>query len=217
MDFSSDETLSGMSGLSEGLIPLAVNLPVVPAAVSLSLQLPNGARLEGVEVPGLQSQLPVVFHQEGQMARIVWCNPSAAPLPAGAALCGLKIVGSDPDVMRWGNESEIANAQGVAYDGLIWRKPNTISSGVAFDTRLFPNPASGQCSLEWSLSQPAGLDFKIYNTHGSLVWQHSQIAVGGRQRMFLPTEWPAGIYTIRARAVLANGDVIVRSIKMIQN
>ena len=39
----------------------------------------------------------------------------------------------------------------------------------------------------------------------------------GRQRMFLPTEWPAGIYTIRAKAVLANGDVIVRSIKMIQN
>lgn len=217
MDFSSDETLSGMSGLSEGLIPLAVNLPVVPAAVSLSLQLPNGARLEGVEVPGLQSQLPVVFHQEGQMARIVWCNPSAAPLPAGAALCGLKIVGSDPDVMRWGNESEIANAQGVAYDGLIWRKPNTISSGLTFDTRLFPNPASGQCSLEWSLSQPAGLDFQVYNTHGSLVWQHSQIAVGGRQRMFLPTEWPAGIYTIRAKAVLANGEVIVRSIKMIQN
>jgi uncharacterized protein (TIGR02145 family) len=217
MDFSSDETLSGVSGLSKGLLPLAVNLPVLPAAVSLSIELPKGAQLEGVEVPGLQTQLPVVFHQEGQMARIAWCNPSAALLPSGTALCGLKISGCDPDVMRWGNESEIANAQGVAYEGLIWRKPNTISSRLAFDTRLFPNPSSGQCSLEWSLSQPAGLDFQIYNTHGSLVWQHSQIAVGGRQRMFLPTEWPAGIYTIRARAVLANGDVIVRSIKMIQN
>lgn len=215
VNFLAAGSLSGLSLLGGGLLPLAVNRPVLPAAVSLSLELPDGARLEGVEVPGHQGNFPVIFHQEGQQARIAWCNPNAVPLPADAVLCGLKISGGDPALIRWGSESEVADAQGVAYGGLIWRKPDLITSATQFDTRLFPNPASGTSILAWTLSQSAELDFQVFDAHGCRVWQHSEVALSGSQRMSLPSDWSAGIYSVQIKAVLADGDVITRTIKLL--
>jgi len=188
--------------------------------VSLSLALPAGARLLGVDVPQHQGQFPVLFHQDGQMARIAWCDPTAAWKNAGSVLCNLRISGGEPSQIRWGSESEIANPQGEAYDGLIWRMPYTSPSVPRFDIRLFPNPASGQRTIAWSLSHAAELDFQIYNMLGTLVWQNSQAATAGSQRIELPADWSAdwsaGIYTVRAKAVLADGQVILHSIKMIE-
>jgi hypothetical protein len=207
-------SLSGLSQLGGGLLPLAVNRSVLPVAVSLSLELPEGARLEGVEVPGHQGDFPVIFHQEGQLARIAWCNPNAVPLPADAVLCGLKISGGDPALIRWGSESEVADAQGVAYRGLIWRKPESITSPAQFETRLFPNPASGSSILDWTLSQPAELDVQVFDAQGCLVWHHSEEALSGRQGMSLPSDWSAGVYSVQIKAVLADGNVISRTIKL---
>ena len=220
LDFSATETHDGSVPSENGTLPLSVNLPVVPAAVSLSLALPAGARLLGVDVPQHQSPFPVLFHQDGQMARIAWCDPTAALKNAGSVLCNLRISGGEPSQIRWGSESEIANPQGEAYDGLIWRMPYTSPSVPRFDIRLFPNPASGQRTIAWSLSHAAELDFQIYNMLGTLVWQNSQAATAGSQRIELPADWSAdwsaGIYTVRAKAVLADGQVILHSIKMIE-
>jgi uncharacterized protein (TIGR02145 family) len=220
LDFSATETHDGSVPSENGTLPLSVNLPVVPAAVSLSLVLPAGARLLGVDVPQHQGQFPVLFHQDGQMARIAWCDPTAAWKNAGSVLCNLRISGGEPSQIRWGSESEIANSQGEAYDGLIWRMPYTSPSVPRFDIRLFPNPASGQRTIAWSLSHAAELDFQIYNMLGTLLWQNSQAATAGSQQIELPADWsadrPAGIYTVRAKAVLADGQVILHSIKMIE-
>jgi hypothetical protein len=55
---------------------------------------------------------------------------------------------------------------------------------------------------------------------GTLLWQNSQAATAGSQQIELPADWsadrPAGIYTVRAKAVLADGQVILHSIKMIE-
>jgi len=213
-DFLPAGVLSGLSQLGGGLLPLAVNRSVLPAAVSLSLELPEGARLEGVEVPGHQGNFPVIFHQEGQQARIAWCNPNAVPLPADAVLCGLKISGGDPALIRWGSESEVADAQGVAYDGLIWRKPDLITSAAQFDTRLFPNPASGTSILDWTLSQAAELDIEVFDAQGCRVWKHSEAVLSGSQSMSLPSDWSAGVYSVQIKAVLADGNVFARTNKL---
>ena len=62
--------------------------------------------------------------------------------------------------------------------------------------RLFPNPAHTQVRLEMELDQPRGLDLRLVNLQGQVVYQEALAATAQPRVQLAVAQWPAGLYML---------------------
>jgi hypothetical protein len=108
-------------------------------AITLHISLPRGT--EALDIQMMNSHDPVIFHQDGELLKIVWYSTEGFSTKSGEPLLRIKYIGPDPQKLELGSETELANRFGQPIHGVDFRWAGPKTNTQPF-VRVYPNPSS---------------------------------------------------------------------------
>lgn len=198
INLDNNGTLQASNGVIEW--PVYVNGTYDLGAVSLDLQIPEGLRVQGIQMAGGASNTDLIYKQEGRQLRMGWYSLDALQVHAGEPLLVLQLVGHGEGELLMGKYSELADAWAVSYGDFLLSAPRLQNRNAtnSWQAMVYPNPTSTNAAVSICLPSSGDLSVSVTDLSGRIVMQSTQFYVsGGTQEINLESAaWAEGQYHV---------------------
>ena len=199
-----ERPLSSSAGVGlQPVTPMEVYLEGTEAqlgAITLELELPEGLRVEQVEMAEVGAGGQLVFNTVQQTLYILWYSAEGWQRQAGDPLFRIDVRGINPQPWTWGGISELADWEGQVLEdaGISMPRLTTPAASFGFDAWVYPNPAQGPRTLAYSLPEGGQVALRMSDLAGRILWERSLLHSGaGRyDEMLDMRQYAAGSYRL---------------------